>query len=70
MLFTLQLWLGLYNDPTEWPWTYMGIIFAHGMFRAGCAGRNLGLDHLRYQSGRRVSTSPHALLGRIYTLSS
>ncbi len=45
-LFTFNLLLGLYNDPTEWPWTYMGIIFAHGMFTAAHAGRSLGLDNL------------------------
>ena len=21
--YTLQLWLGLYGNPSEWPWTYM-----------------------------------------------
>ena len=45
-LFTLNLLVGLYNDPTEWPWTYMGIICAHGMFAAVGAGRSLGLDNL------------------------
>ena len=44
VLFTIQLWIGLYNDPTEWPWTYAAIIFAHGMFAASEAGRCLGLD--------------------------
>lgn len=46
VLFTLQLWLGLYNDPTEWAWTYMAIVFAHGMFATSQAGQSLGLDHL------------------------
>ena len=45
-LFTIQLWIGLYNDPTEWPWTYVAIIIAHGMFAAFEAGRCLGLDSL------------------------
>jgi hypothetical protein len=45
-LFTLNLLIGLYNDPTEWPWTYVGIICAHGMFAAAQAGRSLGLDNL------------------------
>ena len=70
VLFSVQLWLGLYNDPAEWPWTYMAIIFAHGMFAAACAGRSLGLDHLLRQSGRWVAANPHALLGRIYAVSS
>ncbi|MEJ1976151.1 MAG: hypothetical protein WDN49_08670 [Acetobacteraceae bacterium] len=45
-LFTLNLMIGLYNDPTEWPWTYVGIICAHGMFAANQAGRSLGVDNL------------------------
>ncbi len=45
-LFTLNLLIGLYNDPTEWPWTYMGIICAHGMFAAANAGRSWGIDNL------------------------
>ena len=44
--FTLNLLIGLYNDPTEWPWTYVGIICAHGMFAASQAGRSLGIDNL------------------------
>lgn len=44
--FTAHLWIGLYNDPTEWPWTYIGIIVSHGMFAATGAGRSLGLDNL------------------------
>jgi uncharacterized membrane protein YphA (DoxX/SURF4 family) len=45
-LFTFNLLIGLYNDPTEWPWTYVGIIIAHGMFAATQAGRSFGLDNL------------------------
>ena len=49
ILFTLNLLISLYNDPTEWPWTYMSIICAHSMFAACQAGRSLGLDHLIVQ---------------------
>jgi uncharacterized membrane protein YphA (DoxX/SURF4 family) len=45
-LFTLNLLIGLYNDPTEWPWTYVGIICAHGMSAASQAGRSFGIDNL------------------------
>jgi uncharacterized membrane protein YphA (DoxX/SURF4 family) len=45
-LFTINLLIGLYNDPTEWPWTYVGIICAHGMFASAQAGRSLGVDNL------------------------
>ena len=46
VLFILNLLIGLYNDPTEWPWTYVGIICAHGMFAAAQAGRSFGIDNL------------------------
>jgi uncharacterized membrane protein YphA (DoxX/SURF4 family) len=45
-LFILNLLIGLYNDPTEWPWTYVGIICAHGMFAVAQAGRSFGIDNL------------------------
>lgn len=45
-LFTFNLLIGLYNDPTEWPWTYIGIIFTYTQFAMNDAGRSLGLDHL------------------------
>jgi hypothetical protein len=45
-LFVFNLLIGLYNDPTEWVWTYVGIICAHGMFAADGAGQSLGLDYL------------------------
>jgi hypothetical protein len=45
-LFVFNLLIGLYNDPTEWPWTYVGIICAHGMFTVTHAGRSLGIDNL------------------------
>ena len=46
VLFILNLLIGLYNDPTEWPWTYVGIISAHGMFAVAQAGRSFGIDNL------------------------
>lgn len=45
-LFILTLLGGLYNDPTKWVWTYVGIICAHGMFAADGARRSLGMDDL------------------------
>lgn len=50
-LFTLNLLVGLYNDPTEWAWTYIAIIYGHVMFAATQSGRSLGLDHLIAQGG-------------------
>jgi uncharacterized membrane protein YphA (DoxX/SURF4 family) len=64
MLFTAHLWLGLYNDPTEWPWTYVAIIAAHGMFAATEAGGSLGLDNLLTPA----SFSRYPVLQRAYRL--
>jgi uncharacterized membrane protein YphA (DoxX/SURF4 family) len=58
-LFTLNLLIGLYNDPTEWPWTYVGIIAAHAMFALTGAGRSLGVDNLvRLQRPRFLAGRP------------
>jgi hypothetical protein len=62
-LFILNLLIGLYNDPTEWVWTYVGIMCAHGMFAADGAGRSLGLDHLWRQKPLFAPASP---LGRLH----
>jgi hypothetical protein len=44
--YTLQLWLGLYDNPSEWPWTYMFLALLTFMFVVEPAGRSLGLDAL------------------------
>ena len=62
-LFTLNLLIGLYNDPTEWPWTYVGIIAAHAMFAVTGAGRSLGLDNLLRLSPGRLG---FGLPGRVF----
>ena len=64
-LFILNLLIGLYNDPTEWVWTYVEIMCAHGMFAADGAGRSLGLDHLLRH---KPVFAPESKLGQIYTL--
>lgn len=46
VLFVLQLWLGLYLHPQEWPWTYIFLIGLMGLFSVFAAGRSLGLDGL------------------------
>jgi hypothetical protein len=66
-LFVFNLLIGLYNDPTEWVWTYVGIMCAHGMFAADRAGQSLGLDHLLRRSPLFAPTSR---LGQIYALAS
>lgn len=65
MLFVVQLWLGLYLHPGEWPWLYIFLIFVQGFFVLNNAGTSLGLDGLI----ARVPFGPFAgdgLLARLY----
>jgi thiosulfate dehydrogenase (quinone) large subunit len=39
-----NLWLGLYNAPGEWPWTYFFLLVLQLMFAVHCYGRSLGMD--------------------------
>jgi hypothetical protein len=40
----LNLWLGLYSAPGEWPWTYFFLLVVMLIFAAHHYGRRLGLD--------------------------
>ena len=42
----LNLWLGLYSAPGEWPWTYFFLLVIQLMFALHCYGRSLGVDAL------------------------
>jgi len=42
--YVLQLWLGLYGNSAEWPWTYMFLALLMFLFVIEGAGRSLGLD--------------------------
>jgi len=50
--FVLQLWLGLYLVPFEWPWLFWFMIFTLGWFIVHRAGRSLGLDAILIRDGR------------------
>src|SRR5258708_35855477 len=39
----LNLWLGLYDAPCEWPWTYFFLLVLQGLFARHPYGRELGL---------------------------
>jgi uncharacterized membrane protein YphA (DoxX/SURF4 family) len=43
-LMAINLWLGLYRSPSEWPWTYFFLIVVQIMFLVQRPGRSLGLD--------------------------
>lgn len=50
-LMAINLWLGLYRSPSEWPWTYFFLVVIQIMFIAYRPGRSLGLDALmRHES--------------------
>lgn len=55
-LWTVNLWIGLYRAPTEWPWTYVCIIMTSLLLAFDQAGRRLGVDALiASQQARRPS---------------
>ena len=41
---SLNLWLGLYSAPGEWPWTYFFLVLLMLSFALHHYGRSLGLD--------------------------
>jgi hypothetical protein len=42
----MNLWLGLYSAPGEWPWTYMFLVMIQGLFVIDPPGRVLDADIL------------------------
>jgi hypothetical protein len=44
LMMGLNLWLGLYSAPGEWPWTYGFLILIQALFVIDPPGRRLGLD--------------------------
>ena len=52
-LMGLNLWLGLYSAPGEWPWTYMFLVIVQVLFIIDPPGRCLGADVLLRQGTQR-----------------
>ena len=46
-LMALNLWLGLYSAPNEWPWTYAFLVIIQIGYFIDPPGRSLGLDATR-----------------------
>jgi uncharacterized membrane protein YphA (DoxX/SURF4 family) len=46
LLMGINLWLGLYSAPHEWPWTYMFLVMIQAFFVIDPPGRTLGADAL------------------------
>jgi uncharacterized membrane protein YphA (DoxX/SURF4 family) len=51
-LMAVNLWLGLYSAPGEWPWTYGFLIIIQLLFMLDPPGRSLGADVLLRRRGR------------------
>jgi uncharacterized membrane protein YphA (DoxX/SURF4 family) len=49
VLMALNLWLGLYSAPGEWPWTYGFLIIIQLLFVLDPPGRSLGADVVLHQ---------------------
>jgi hypothetical protein len=55
----INLSLGLYRSPGEWPWTYVFLVVVMGLFFSDPPGRSLGLDVLlarRAQDDNRLGS--------------
>ncbi len=55
-LMAINLWLGLYRSPAEWPWTYFFLIVIQITLLVQRPGRSLGLDAILL---RRKQESSH-----------
>jgi len=62
----LNLWLGLYWAPGEWPWTYFFLLVLMLVFALHRYGRALGLDAIIIT--RAALSSPIAKPGRLIAL--
>jgi uncharacterized membrane protein YphA (DoxX/SURF4 family) len=52
VLMALNLWLGLYSAPGEWPWTYGFLVIIQLLFLIDPPGRSLGADRLLFTGSR------------------
>jgi uncharacterized membrane protein YphA (DoxX/SURF4 family) len=57
-LMAINLWLGLYDAPNEWPWTYMFIIVVHLIYVIDPPGRSLGIDAFLWRREDARKRSP------------
>jgi uncharacterized membrane protein YphA (DoxX/SURF4 family) len=64
-LMALNLWLGLYRAPYEWPWTYFFLIVVNVTFAVFHAGHSLGLDGLLARRSHPAATGLKARLWQL-----
>jgi uncharacterized membrane protein YphA (DoxX/SURF4 family) len=65
-LMAINLWLGLYRSPAEWPWTYFFLIIVQIMLLVQRPGRSLGLDTVLLRHEQECSD--RGLWGRLVGL--
>ncbi|MBV9248619.1 MAG: DoxX family protein [Acetobacteraceae bacterium] len=58
----VNLWLGLYSAPGEWPWTYFFLVIIQLLFVVDPPGRSLGADVLLQESVLRISPRGSAVV--------
>jgi hypothetical protein len=64
----LNLWLGLYDEPGEWPWTYFFLLVLQIIFALRQYGRSLGLDAVivaRSEGAKHPSLVSRLVLGAL-----
>jgi uncharacterized membrane protein YphA (DoxX/SURF4 family) len=44
IVYVLRLWIGLYGNPSDWPWMYIFLAMLMFLFVLEGAGRSLGVD--------------------------
>ena len=59
----VNLWLGLYSAPGDWPWTYFFLALLQLMLAIHCYGRALGIDAL--VNTTRASRARTTIFGRL-----
>jgi uncharacterized membrane protein YphA (DoxX/SURF4 family) len=64
-LMGLNLWLGLYRAPYEWPWAYFFLILLQITFIVYSAGRSLGLDAVLNRHGQLALRPKGTLVHRL-----
>jgi thiosulfate dehydrogenase [quinone] large subunit len=63
-LMAMNLWLGLYRAPYEWPWAYFFLIMLQTTFVVLHAGRSLGVDAILARRGQ-AQAKPEGAAARI-----
>ena len=58
----LNLWLGLYSAPGEWPWTYFFLLLLMVSFALHHYGRSLGIDAIIVARVKEPRTLARAIL--------